>query len=242
MYRLQREFGTFLLEQIRSVQHASRQTTVLEVGAGNSIWLPFLAEHSGCAVTGVDFSEEGCRLAEVNLAAMGMAGRIVQGDFFSYAAATTDRFDVVISFGFIEHFADTAAVLTLMRTLLTKDGLLIATIPNWPGVYGAMQRVIDGQVLDMHVIMTPEDLEAHARAAGLHDIRVGFVGGASGLGLLHFAHVGWLRGTPARYLGRGFAQLDAVIRAVLRPLGLNRNQRRTSPYSYVVGRRLDPST
>jgi 2-polyprenyl-6-hydroxyphenyl methylase/3-demethylubiquinone-9 3-methyltransferase len=242
MYRLQREVGTFLLESIGPVQRAGRPTTVLEVGAGNSIWLPFLAEHAGCVVSGVDFSEEGCRLAEVNLSAMAMAGRIVQGDFFRYAAETTDRFDVVISFGFIEHFADTAAVLSLMRRLLTRGGLLIATIPNWPSVYGALQRVIDGQVLDMHIIMTPDHLAAHARAAGLQEIQVGYVGGASGLGLLHFAHIGWLRGTPARYLGRGFAQLDAAIRTVLRPLGLNRNQPRTSPYSYVVGRLLDSST
>lgn len=241
MYRLQREVGTFLLEKIRPVQRVGRQTTVFEVGAGNSIWLPFLAEHADCVVSGVDFSEEGCRLAEVNLSARRTSGHIVQGDFFSYAATTADRFDVVISFGFIEHFSDTAGVLGLMRGLLTNGGLLIATIPNWASLYGPLQRIVDRQVLDMHVIMKPDDLAAHARSAGLQDIQVGFVGGVSGFGLLHFAHVRWLQGTPSRYLGRGFAQLDGVIRAVLGPLGLNRNQARTSPYVYVVGRR-GPST
>src|SRR3954447_19350720 len=56
--------------------------TPLEVGAANSIWLPYFARKYGYHVTGLDYSHNGCQLAEARLRSAGIEGAIIEGDLF----------------------------------------------------------------------------------------------------------------------------------------------------------------
>ena len=208
---------------------------MLEVGCGNSIWLPYLGSALRCTISGVDFSEEGCRLAELNLAAMGVPGNIICADFFNYASQESRCFDAVISFGFVEHFSDPANVLRAMSRLVRKGGMVMATIPNLTGIYGQLQQIIDKKVLDAHVVMQPEQLIESARDAGLVRIEAGYLGGAIGLRLLNLTHIKFLPKFISHYIGHGLAQIDWALIDCLRLINLNNNQKITSPMIYVFG-------
>ena len=45
----------------------SNPRTILEIGCGNSTWLPYLAKKTGAQVAGIDYSEEGCALVQNRL-------------------------------------------------------------------------------------------------------------------------------------------------------------------------------
>jgi 2-polyprenyl-3-methyl-5-hydroxy-6-metoxy-1,4-benzoquinol methylase len=71
---------------------------------------------------------------------------VIQDDFLSLPEDR--RFNVVMSFGFIEHFNNTEAVLRKHWALVEDDGYLIVTLP----IFGPMQLAL------LRLVLTPEKL------------------------------------------------------------------------------------
>src|SRR5262245_14256760 len=79
------QLARLLVDAVSHARSTTGRPRILEVGCANSIWLPYLARETNGDVVGVDFSERGCDLARLNLAAMGAEGTVVCDDFFDYA-------------------------------------------------------------------------------------------------------------------------------------------------------------
>ena len=107
---------------------------LLEVGCARSRWLPYFAAEHGYEVTGLDYSTTGCEQARQILAAAGVEGRIVEGDLFSPPEDLLEAFDVVVSFGLVEHFDDTTAATEALGRFLVPGGTLVTVIPNHRGI------------------------------------------------------------------------------------------------------------
>lgn len=73
---------------------------------------------------------------------------ILTGDFFQ--ARPSRQFDVVMSFGFVEHFTDVDQVVDLHLQWLKPGGVLILGVPNFCGVYAPIQRVLNTGILNKH--------------------------------------------------------------------------------------------
>lgn len=69
-------------------------------------------------------------------------------DFFEYI--TDEKFDLVYSHGFIEHFIDIKDVIQRHIDLLAKNGNLIILVPNFKGINGFIQKKFDRQSYDIH--------------------------------------------------------------------------------------------
>jgi hypothetical protein len=69
--------------------------------------------------------------------------------------------------GVVEHFEDTAACLRAMATYLKPGGRLVTIIPNLCGFPGALQRLVDMSIYDIHVPLDADRLAAAHRLAGL---------------------------------------------------------------------------
>lgn len=76
-------------------------------------------------------------------------GDFVRGDFFAHRFA--QRFDVVSSFGFVEHFTNWQDVLGLHAELVAPGGYLVVEAPNMAGL---IQRTL-------RHLFDPEDLARH---------------------------------------------------------------------------------
>lgn len=229
------QFGRLLRRAVDRAKQGERPARVLEIGCANSIWLPFLAREARADVVGVDFSERGCDLARQNLAAEGYAGSIVCADFFEYRQRAPQLFDLVMSFGLVEHFEDVPSVLRSMRALLRPGGVLFASVPNLGGLYGRMQALIDADVLRQHLVLGALELEAHGREAGLVDLETGYVGGAPRLSALNLSHVNWLPSAALRVLSQGGFMIDYAVSQPLRLLGRPRSGAYLAPYAYMCG-------
>lgn len=176
---------------------------LLEVGCARSAWLPYFHRELGFRVAGLDYSEIGCRQARAVLERADVAGEIVHGDLFDPPDRLLGAFDVVVSFGVVEHFDDTADALRAMTRLVRPGGLVFVNIPNLAGLLGFLQRLLHRETYDLHV---PLDREALARAheeAGLRVMSCEYVLPAS---------FGILRMDPdaPRWLRRTFAHARSV--------------------------------
>jgi 2-polyprenyl-3-methyl-5-hydroxy-6-metoxy-1,4-benzoquinol methylase len=151
-----------------------RPAKLLEIGCANSIWLPYFAR-KGFRVVGIDYSQVGCEQTMAGLVAARVDVEVVCCDAFSPPARLTEEFDVVFTLGVVEHFDDTAASIAAFARFLQPGGILLTVVPNVRGANGLVQRLVNPRVLDMHVPLTPGDLQQAQRSAGLTEVHAGYL-------------------------------------------------------------------
>ncbi|WP_259068422.1 class I SAM-dependent methyltransferase [Mucilaginibacter sp. X4EP1] len=101
---------------------------------------------------------------------------IIEADLFEYKPATP--YDMVLSFGLIEHFNDTKAIVETHLQFLKPGGVLFITLPNFKGINGWIQRKFDKENYDKHNINSM-DLQLLAKCCkdlGLADIETYYHG------------------------------------------------------------------
>lgn len=105
--------------------------------------------------------------------------RIIEADLFQFEGK--EKFDLVCSFGLIEHFKDTEDIFRRHLQFLKPGGTLFITLPNFRGVNGWVQKTFDRLNYDKHEIacMDPDLLKKIAENLGL-DVRTStYFGGFS---------------------------------------------------------------
>lgn len=137
--------------------------SIIEVGCGNSVWLPYFAETFDLIPTGLDYSEFGCEQERKIFQREGIAGKVYCADMFNPPSELLGKFDIVLSMGVVEHFEDTAKAIKAMKSYIKPDGIIITTIPNNVGLTGWLQKLINRPVYDIHNIIDKNDLEVAHR-------------------------------------------------------------------------------
>lgn len=162
---LNRRFHDLISEVLGGAGTPGRK--LLEIGCGRSQWLPYFHQQFGFEIAGIDYSPLGCQQTESILAAAGVPGRVVYGDLFDPPRDMLGQFDLVWSMGVIEHFGDTQGTAAAFAKFLKPGGAIITVIPNMLGVVGALQRVVNRAVYQVHVPLSADELAAAHRACGL---------------------------------------------------------------------------
>jgi len=121
-----------------------------EVGCYPGDFLIYLSKTYGYVASGIDLTPrvadelpEHCRRNGVEV------GEILYGDFFAFAPSR--GYDVVCSFGFIEHFVDCEAVIERHVRLLAKGGVLFISVPNFRWIQFCLHWLLDRPNLRRHV-------------------------------------------------------------------------------------------
>ena len=121
---------------------------VLEVGCAGGEYLCYLAKHFGFIPYGVDYSDEIRKTAEL-FEFNGLARpKLYQEDFFKWQPG--ELYDVVCSFGFIEHFEDPRLVIQKHVDLLSPGGKLIITLPHFAHLQFIFHWLLDRENLAIH--------------------------------------------------------------------------------------------
>ena len=211
---------------------------LLEVGCARSIWLPYFEKEFGFEVYGIDYSELGCRQALKMLRDDGANGRVLCADFFSAPCFKSAPFDVVVSFGLVEHFQDTAACIAALSRFLKPGGIMITNIPNMVGAVGFIQRMVNRPVYELHVPIDKElFLRAHA-SSGLEVIDCDYFlfinSGVCNLNGISRNSIGWfLKNALLTVL----AQVSLGVWIVESKIGPLRSTRFLSPYILCSARK-----
>ena len=207
---------------------------LLEIGCARSVWLPYFAKQFGFKVYGIDYSERGCQQAMELLSNQGIKGEIVCADFFSPPESMLGEFDVVVSFGVLEHFEDTDGCVLAFSQFLRKKGIMITNIPNLSGLIGLIQKCINRDILDIHVPLSRENvLEVHQKNR-LFPVSCDYFLVAN-FGVLNFEHLG---GTFIyEWILQSFCWLNRIIWFVEKLINMKPN-RWSSPYVNCVAIKL----
>ena len=126
---------------------------MLEVGSAPGDHLVQVSQRFGLEPYGVEYSESGVRLnREIFSANQINPDNVIEADFFSedFQEQYREFFDVVISRGFIEHFADVEDTIRKHLNLLAKGGRLIIIIPNLRGLNYVLGMMFHREVIAIH--------------------------------------------------------------------------------------------
>ena len=149
---------------------------ILDVGCGGGLLCEPLAR-LGAAVTGIDAAPVNVEVARHHATGAGLS--------IAYRATTAEalvqegaRYDVVLAMEVIEHVTDPAAIVATCAALLKPGGLfLCSTLNRTPqafalAVVGAERvlRWLPPGTHDWAKFVTPDELDGHARAAGLDPV------------------------------------------------------------------------
>jgi SAM-dependent methyltransferase len=122
-----------------------------EVGCYPGDYLVYLGQHFGYTVSGVDTTPYVLDRLPNFLAQNGVrVGILVQEDFLHFTPDQT--YDLVCSFGFIEHFENYEAVLQKHIELVRPGGILVISCPNFTGAQYLFHFLFDRANLRRHVM------------------------------------------------------------------------------------------
>ncbi len=162
---LWREFHRYFEKVFKG--HPTRGKKLMEIGCAQSVFLPYFSKYFGFEISGLDRSSIGCEKARRILEREEVSGEIYCVDFLSPPQHLFQDFDVVVSFGVVEHFENTTQCLRAISKFLKPEGRIITVIPNLAGILGTLQKVLDRAVYDMHVPLDRQTLAAAHQEAGL---------------------------------------------------------------------------
>lgn len=145
-----------------------RPVRFLEIGCANSVWMPYFARQFGLEVWGLDYSEIGCARSREILARARVAGQVICSNLFEPPREMIEFFDLVASFGVVEHFEDTSTSVAACSRFLKPGGTMITMVPNMHGMLW-LQKRIDRRIFDGHVALDSAQLTTAHLDAGLVD-------------------------------------------------------------------------
>lgn len=153
-------------------RHVRPGSRYIEIGCAPGKMLAWVACVLKAEATGLDYSEPGISKCRVLFDKLGLKINLYHDDFFSHNLPFA-YFDVVTSFGVIEHFDDARPVVQKHLDLIKPGGVALIAVPNYGGVYGLLQRWCDAQNLALHnlEIMNPIALAELVESPDVESVR-----------------------------------------------------------------------
>lgn len=151
---------------------------LVEVGCAPGRWLVYCHRRFGHQVAGYESSDVGLAKTRENLGFYGIKANLIADDFVS-SNLPANRYDVVLSLGFIEHFADPIPIIERHAHILRPNGKLILEVPNLRGLNHFLISRTRPELLMHHNldVMTLDAIRRLGSGAGLEMQEVGYLGG-----------------------------------------------------------------
>ncbi|QDT63291.1 class I SAM-dependent methyltransferase [Calycomorphotria hydatis] len=132
----------------------------LEIGCCPGRYLYYFHHTYGYQVTGIEYVEDAAEQTRLALQETETPARVITADLFEYAAPENERYDVVLSVGFVEHFHDISEPIKKHWELLAPDGLLVIWVPNHQGLCGWLLKRLQPDVFAAHNCMGWKELKS----------------------------------------------------------------------------------
>ena len=146
----------FLFHDILSKYIPKQQKiNFLEIGGFPGQWAVFFAKYWGANSTLLDRYIDRDVIQSLSETNDVENINIIEGDVFDLRV--DQKFDVVMSAGFIEHFSNVESVIDKHIDYLETNGILVLTVPNLLGLNGLLQKIVDRETYDTHYLETMYD-------------------------------------------------------------------------------------
>ena len=152
----------------------SGSSDVLEVASGSGGPALFIAETTGCRVTGVDLHEAGVAAGSEAARKRGLTERVrfVCADARERLPFEDEMFDAIICIDSMNHLYERAAVLRDWYRLVRPGGRILFTDPiTLTGLLRREEAIVRSRGMGEFVFTPPGLDERLIREAGFHDVR-----------------------------------------------------------------------
>ncbi|MBT8086015.1 MAG: class I SAM-dependent methyltransferase [Woeseia sp.] len=141
---------------------------IFELGCGGSQFLKASARR-GWTVGGIDYHQESIDKTRKSLAASAPTEpELYCDDIFAFDwKSIEESFDVICSFGFLEHFKDAEKIIKLANVALKPGGLVLSQIPNLHLLNAGLMKKYDPELWSQHVPYDKKEFDHIHEAAGL---------------------------------------------------------------------------
>lgn len=149
--------------------------TALEIGCVPGNWLVYLAREFGYAVSGIDLSDR------IDYVAANLRFNGIEPVALHHADVFTlpfdERFDLVFSSGFVEHFDEHDEVVRRHVALAKPGGLVVIIVPNLAHLHRVLAGVFAPAILRVHrfPLMRRAGLRRSLEQAGAEVLRCEYV-------------------------------------------------------------------
>lgn len=162
---------------LKKILPKSEKFTCLEIGAIPGGFLAYFNKEFNYNITGIDFAknkkvfDETMRINKIN------KYKFISKDINNYKNKI--GFDVVTSFGFIEHFDDYEKIINKHIELIKDDGYLIISLPNFRNLQFLYRVVFDRKNLKIHNLdsMKINKLRKIIKKRNMQELYSGYLGG-----------------------------------------------------------------
>jgi len=132
---------------------------VLEIGCAVGKWLVFFYEELNYTIHGIEYLEPGVKKTIENFEKCQISSKsykVINEDFS--ISRIDEKYDIVMSLGFIEHFKDPISLLDKHLFILKEDGFLIIGVPNFTGINKYLQKNVDKYLEPQEKILSTHNL------------------------------------------------------------------------------------
>lgn len=153
--------------------------SALEIGCAPGDFLAYICKEFKYKPEGIDYVDGSAQITKNKLKENGLnESNIYEDDFFLWESEK--KYDLVCSFGFIEHFNDVQPVINKHISLLKKEGVLIIEIPNFSNGQYIFHKLLDKENLNRHNLESMR-LAFFKKLAVKHNLKIKYLGYAGGL-------------------------------------------------------------
>lgn len=143
--------------------------TLLEVGCAPGTIMANFSINFGYHVTGIDYSS--CAIVKETLSRHNISDyELYEVDFTEFQ--TDLKFDVVCSFGLVEHFTDYNGIIQKHASLVKENGYVIIEVPNIRYFNYLLFRIFNPKLLKLHNLKIMEKNEISRAIRALPDFEI----------------------------------------------------------------------
>lgn len=221
-------------EILKMIQPFMKGSNIIEIGCAPGNLLLDIAKTFNLEPYGVEYAPKGAEMTKDNFKANGFEEKnVILADFFDekFQNDNKEKYDIVASFGFIEHFDNTNEVIKKHMNLLKKEGILILTIPN---MKKGNRFFFTKDILNKHNLSIMEPKELGKRVPKELEIKLlGYHGGFFNFGLFFY------RSRFLENVRRVFSLLQKLtidpLSMLLLKAGIRLNNKWFSPSIMLIG-------
>lgn len=131
-----------------------------ELGCGSSQFL-YKTALKGFTVSGIDFHQVSLNSLQKQLERAEVSiDKLLIGDVTTFdVKALENRYDILFSAGFLEHFQKPVFLLDRWRTILKENGKAVSIVPNMFSLNAEIMKQHDPELYKQHIRITPSELD-----------------------------------------------------------------------------------
>ena len=199
----------------------------LELGCAPGRWLHYFNKEFGYKVSGLDNSPVGFEMTKKNLEILGVRANLYFGDVLNYKF--NKKFNVVFSFGLVEHFDPPLEIIRRHLDLTKPKGYTIIGVPNFrSSFYRFPQYLINRQLLNQHILLSLKDFRIFLDELR-EDFEVVFLGYT---GVLNFYLFGVSK--KRRFLQKFIYYCQIIFDKILKIFSIKKESFLFSPYIFLI--------